>query len=73
MTCPTGKVAYPSPQAAQRVLACMCKRAQGKHRHYTGGPLRPFQCACGQWHLGHGVPHANHAARRVDAKSRSCG
>lgn len=71
MTCPTGKVAFASPQAAQKVIGKVCKRNGGNKRAWTGGALRAYRCPfCRQFHSGHGIPHRNHAERQINATSK---
>lgn len=53
----TGKVAYPSPQAAQRVAGCMCRRktSNTKSLKWARGTLQVYRCRlCTGWHVGHG-------------------
>jgi hypothetical protein len=47
----TGKLAYSTPQEAQKVLREQAKRHRADGNDYEKG--RAYKCrACGQWHLG---------------------
>jgi hypothetical protein len=51
--CPTGKIGYPSPQAAHRVLGHLRRRHSDKRKRR--GHLSAYQCpSCGFWHTTSG-------------------
>lgn len=51
-SCPIGKVPYPSPQAAFRVLAKVQRRTKPRTGHRRHRPGTAYRCPdCGCWHL----------------------
>jgi epoxyqueuosine reductase QueG len=59
MSCPSGKIPYPSPQAAHATLSHLNRRQRGNHRSHkrrrSGGTA--YQCPhCAQWHTTSSKP-----------------
>lgn len=55
MTCPSGKIAYASPQAARLAMDKM-QRRKTTNSHalpWTKGKCVAYKCRCGAWHNGH--------------------
>ena len=53
MDCPTGKVAYPTPNAAWRAIA----HRNRDTRTRAGKTGRAYRCPdCGQWHMTSRLP-----------------
>lgn len=55
MSCQSGKIAYPSPQAARRAMDAM-QRRKTVNSHALGwakGKCVAYKCRCGAWHNGH--------------------
>ena len=42
----------PHPEKVRYTTRAEAKKRKNKHRQ-TGDHVRPYQCACGWWHLGH--------------------
>lgn len=58
--CPTGKISFPSPQAAMRQAPSTHRRARGNKQ----GKTKVYQCPfCKQWHLTRQDQNARGAKR----------
>jgi len=54
MTCPSGKIPFPSPQAAMRQRPSAHRRSRGNKLGIT----KVYQCPeCRQWHLTRGTEY----------------